>query len=68
VHNVDEGPRDGPVMLLLHGMPSRAYLYRDMIPPLVAAGYRCIAPAHLDSVRPTSRPPLVHHRAPYPRC
>lgn len=47
VHYVDEGPRDGPVMLLLHGMPTWAYLYRDMIPGLVAAGYRCIAPDHL---------------------
>ena len=46
VHYVDEGPRDGPVMLL-HGMPTWAYLYRDMIPPLVAAGYRCIAPDHV---------------------
>ncbi len=41
---VDEGPRDGPVVLLLHGEPSWSYLYRRMIPPLVAAGYRCIAP------------------------
>ena len=31
-------------MLLLHGEPSWSYLYRRMIPPLVAAGYRCIAP------------------------
>lgn len=47
VRHVDEGPRDAPVMLLLHGMPTWAYLYRDMIPPLVEAGYRCIAPDHL---------------------
>ncbi len=47
VHYVDEGPADGPVMLLLHGMPTWAYLYRDIIPPLVDAGYRCIAPDHL---------------------
>ena len=44
---VDEGPADGPVMLLMHGMPTWAYLYRDIIPPLVEAGYRCIAPDHL---------------------
>jgi len=30
MHYVDEGPRDAPVMLLLHGMPTWAYLYRDM--------------------------------------
>lgn len=44
MHYVDEGPRDGPVMLLLHGEPSWSYLYRHMIPPLVAAGFRVIAP------------------------
>ena len=47
MHYLDEGPADGPVMLLLHGMPTWSYLYRDMIPPLVAAGYRCIAPDHI---------------------
>jgi haloalkane dehalogenase len=47
VHYVDEGPRDGPVALMTHGMPTWAYLYRDMIPPMVAAGYRCIAPDHV---------------------
>ena len=41
---VDDGPRDGPVVLLLHGEPAWSYLYRRMIPPLIAAGYRCIAP------------------------
>jgi haloalkane dehalogenase len=44
MHFVDEGPRSGPVMLLLHGEPSWSYLYRKMIPPLAAAGMRCIAP------------------------
>lgn len=44
MHYVDEGPRDGAVVLLLHGQPSWSYLYRHMIPPLVAAGYRVIAP------------------------
>ena len=44
VHYVDEGPADAPVVLLLHGEPSWSYLYRKMIPPLVEAGYRAIAP------------------------
>ena len=35
---------DAPVVLLMHGEPSWSYLYRHMIPPLVEAGYRCIAP------------------------
>ena len=47
VHYVDEGPKDAPVMLLLHGMPTWAYLYRHVIPVLLDAGYRCIAPDHL---------------------
>ena len=47
VHYVDEGPKEGPVMLLLHGMPTWGYLYRDMIPILIASGYRCIVPDHI---------------------
>ncbi len=44
MHYVDEGPRDAPVVLLLHGEPSWSYLYRYMIPPLRDAGLRVIAP------------------------
>lgn len=44
VHYVDEGPRGGPVVLLMHGEPSWCYLYRKMIPPLAAAGARVLAP------------------------
>lgn len=44
MHYVDEGPRDGDIFLLLHGEPSWSYLYRHMIPPLAAAGFRVIAP------------------------
>jgi haloalkane dehalogenase len=44
VHHLDEGPADGPVVLLLHGEPSWSYLYRHMIPLLVDAGCRVIAP------------------------
>ncbi|MEL6925024.1 MAG: haloalkane dehalogenase [Bacteroidota bacterium] len=42
MHYVDEG--EGPVILLLHGEPSWSYLYRKMIPVLVEAGFRCVAP------------------------
>ena len=59
MHYVDEGPRDGPVMLLLHGMPTWSYLYRDIIPPLVSAGYRCIAPDHIGFGR-SDRPTDIH--------
>ncbi|MCI0825570.1 MAG: alpha/beta fold hydrolase, partial [Chloroflexi bacterium] len=42
IHYVDEG--SGPPILMVHGQPTWSYLYRKMIPPLVDAGYRCIAP------------------------
>jgi haloalkane dehalogenase len=44
VHYVDEGPRDAPPVVLLHGEPSWSYLYRHMIPVLVAAGSRVVVP------------------------
>jgi haloalkane dehalogenase len=44
VHYLDEGPADGQVVLLMHGQPTWSYLYRHMIPPLVQAGFRVIAP------------------------
>ncbi|MDX1625736.1 MAG: haloalkane dehalogenase [Wenzhouxiangellaceae bacterium] len=44
VHFVDEGRREAPVVLLLHGEPSWSYLYRHMIGPLVDAGLRVVAP------------------------
>jgi haloalkane dehalogenase len=44
IHYVDEGPRDGEVVLMLHGEPSWSYLYRKMIPVVVAAGLRAVAP------------------------
>ena len=44
VHYLDEGPADGPVVVLMHGEPSWSYLYRHMIPVLVEAGLRCVAP------------------------
>ena len=44
LHYVDEGPADGAVVLLMHGQPVWSYLYRYMIPPLIAAGFRVIAP------------------------
>jgi haloalkane dehalogenase len=44
MHYLDEGPRDGQIVLMLHGEPSWCYLYRKMIPAITAAGYRAIAP------------------------
>lgn len=44
VHYVDEGPQDAPVVLMMHGEPSWSYLYRRMIGPVAAAGFRVVAP------------------------
>ena len=44
IHYLDEGPRDGEVVLCLHGEPSWSYLYRKMIPVFTAAGLRVLAP------------------------
>ncbi len=44
VHYVDEGPRDAPVFLCLHGEPSWAYLYRKMAPVFLGSGARVVCP------------------------
>jgi haloalkane dehalogenase len=38
---VDAG--EGPPLVMLHGEPTWSYLFRKMIPPLVAGGFRCVA-------------------------
>ncbi len=47
LHYVDEGPRGAPVILCMHGQGSWSYIYRNMIPIFVKAGYRVIAPDHI---------------------
>ena len=45
MHYLDEGPRDAAqVFLCLHGQPTWSYLYRRMIPLLIKAGHRVVAP------------------------
>ena len=44
IHYVDEGPSDARPVLLLHGEPSWAFLYRKMIPGITAAGLRAVVP------------------------
>ena len=44
MHYLDEGPKTAPVALCLHGQPTWAYLYRNMIPAFLAAGLRVLAP------------------------
>ena len=44
LHYLDEGPPDAGPVLLMHGEPSWAYLYRKMISVLVDAGHRAVVP------------------------
>ncbi len=66
LHYLDEGPADGPTVVLLHGEPSWCYLYRHMIPVLTAAGLRAVAPDLVGFGRSDkpSRARGLHLRAP----
>jgi len=44
LHVVAAGPRDGPVVVLLHGFPEFWYGWRRQIEPLAAAGFHVIVP------------------------
>ena len=44
MHYVDEGPREAPPVLMLHGEPTWSYLYRHMVPVFAGAGLRALAP------------------------
>lgn len=43
MHYVDEGPRDGQPVVMIHGNPTWSYMWRKLIPILANAGYRAIA-------------------------
>ncbi|MBO6691376.1 haloalkane dehalogenase [Parvibaculum sp.] len=65
LHYVDEGPRDGQPILLLHGEPSWSYLYRKIIPELVARGRRVLAPDLIGfgrSDKPAARTDYTYER------
>ncbi|UCG01950.1 MAG: haloalkane dehalogenase [Candidatus Heimdallarchaeota archaeon] len=44
IHYLDEGENEEELILLMHGEPSWSYLYRNMIPILIKAGFRILAP------------------------
>lgn len=44
LHVVEDGPADGPLVLLLHGFPEFSHGWRRQVPALAAAGYRVVAP------------------------
>jgi pimeloyl-ACP methyl ester carboxylesterase len=51
----EAGPKDAPVILLLHGYPTSSHMFRDLIPHL-AGRYRVIAP-DLPGFGQTKAPP-----------
>ena len=56
LHHVDEG--EGDPVVCFHGEPTWAYLYRKMVPPLMAGGHRVICPDYAGfgrSDKPTDR-------------
>jgi cis-3-alkyl-4-acyloxetan-2-one decarboxylase len=53
---VDEGPRDAPPLLMLHGNPTWSYMYRRPIALLSGRGHRCIALDHMGFGR-SDKPP-----------
>jgi haloalkane dehalogenase len=56
LHHLDEG--DGDPVVCFHGEPTWAYLYRKVLPPLVAGGHRVICPDYAGfgrSDKPTDR-------------
>lgn len=47
IRYIDEGQARQGTILLMHGIPTWSYLYHAVVPPLVEAGYRVIAPDFL---------------------
>jgi epoxide hydrolase 4 len=41
---IDEGPTDGPLVILLHGFPEFSYAWRNQVGPLVDDGWRVLVP------------------------
>jgi len=65
LHYVDEGPQEGRPILLMHGEPSWAYLYRKIIPALTARGCRALAPDLIGfgrSDKPAARDDYTYER------
>jgi pimeloyl-ACP methyl ester carboxylesterase len=58
LHYVDEGPRDAPTLLFVHGNPTWSYLWRRQIAELSSKGHRCVAFDHMGFGR-SDKPPQL---------
>jgi pimeloyl-ACP methyl ester carboxylesterase len=45
-HYLDEGPREAPVVLMVHGNPTWSFYYRTLI-PTISQAYRVVVPDHV---------------------
>lgn len=65
MHYVDEGEPVRGTVLMLHGEPSWSFLYRKLIDPVRAAGWRAVAPDHIGfgrSDKPVDRGVFTYDR------
>ena len=46
MHYLDEGPKDAPIVLMLHGNPTWSFYYRNIVKAL-RGKFRCIVPDHI---------------------
>ena len=44
LHHREAGTPGDPAVLLVHGFPQSSYMWREILPPLAAAGYHALAP------------------------
>jgi pimeloyl-ACP methyl ester carboxylesterase len=56
MHVAQQGPQDGPAVVLVHGFPELWFSWRHQLPALADAGYRAIAP-DLRGAGDTNAPP-----------
>ncbi len=60
LHVVEAGPRDGRLVIFLHGFPEFWYGWRRQIEPFAAAGYRVLVPDQR-GYNLSGKPPSVRH-------
>lgn len=58
IHYVEQGPSDGPPVLLVHGFPEFSYSWRRQLPALADAGYHAVA-IDVRGYGRSGKPPLV---------
>ncbi|KAI1784552.1 alpha/beta-hydrolase [Ganoderma leucocontextum] len=65
VHILEAGPRNAPLILLLHGFPELAFSWRNVILPLANLGYHVVAPDSRGYGRTRPRDPSAQRPVEY---